>query len=115
MSDGQEPSEIHPSDFLADVALRLMERDMLAKDGWRVAFAVAGLLDSLAEVAKRDESPELADFAHQSILDMVNTLLYAHVHLIPTDQDIDSQAKEFSDLFDRAEEFRKNKNEEEGE
>lgn len=108
MSD-EQPKEINHVEYLADIAVRLVERDLLAHESWRVAFTIAGMLDSLAASTKGDNS-EIAEFAEGIIVDAVDTLLYAHIHLVPTEQDIDAQAKQFSDLFDKAEEFRKNKN-----
>lgn len=114
MSDTSGVEGVGPSEFLADIALRLVERDLLAKESWRVAFAFAHTLDQLADAADGDDAT-VAEFAQDLIVDIVNTLLYAHIHMVPSEQDIDIQAKQFSDMFDRAEQIRKNKNENESE
>lgn len=112
MTDENEDVDLDGNEFLADVAVRLVERDLLAGEAWRVAYTVGLVLDSLVDVTKDiDSGDQLNEFASNLLIDITNTLLYAHVHVIPGEKDIDSAAKEFADMFDKAEELRKNKNE----
>lgn len=101
-----------PSEFLADIAVRLIEGDLLADRAWRVAYVLGYVLDSA--VAQTDEDVELGDlrtFAEDTVVDIVNLLLYAHLHEVPSEDDIESQAQQFADMLRRSEEIRTDKTE----
>lgn len=110
MSDhGHEPEATNPGEFFADLAARLVERDLLAGDLWRPAATFGSVLDSLVDLTENEEMPEAVQvWASELLVEIVNNLLYFHVHFIPGQKDIDAQAADFASLLDKTEEIRKN-------
>lgn len=115
MSDAEQ-GPTNPSEFLADIAVRLIEGDLLADRAWRVAYVLGYVLDSaVAETSDDIDSGDLRDlrtFSEDLVVDIVNLLLYAHVHEVPTEADIEDQARQFTEMLTRAEELRTDKKEE---
>lgn len=109
--ENEHPEEVSQNEFLADIAVRLVERDLLAGDTWRVAYGFGLVLDCLVEAAN-SENEELQEFATVLLMEITQTMLYAHVHVLPSEEDIETSAQRFADMLNNAEEIRKNKREE---
>ena len=106
MSDAEE---VNVTEFFADIAILLAERDLLAGNAWRVGFALSIVVDYCLGVGDDYEGGP-KELAADLIVEIVKTLTYAHVHVIPSEGDIDQQAQMLRDMLDKADEIGKNKN-----
>lgn len=108
MTDEEIP-EVSSTEFLTDVAVRLIADDLRAGNEWRIAYTLGYVLDSLSGVTMDDQMPEsVREYAQETILEITNVLLYAHLHEQPSEDEIESAAQQFNDMMDRAEDLRKN-------
>ena len=111
MSDEEE---VTATEFLADMAVALIHRDMLSGDEWRIAYTLGAVLDGALDALAADDTPyELQEFCVSLVAEIANTLLYAHIHEELTQDGIDAEVKNFVDLLDAVETKRMNKNDEE--
>ncbi len=108
MSDEEE---VTATEFLADMAVALIHRDMLSGDEWRPAYTLGAVLDAALEAVQDTESYELREFGVSLVAEIANTLLYAHVHEELTPEGIDAEVKNFAKMFDEVETTRLGGNE----
>ncbi len=110
MSD--EDEEVTATEFLADMAVALIQRDMLSGEEWRIAYTLGYVLDAALATVDEAESEELREFCVTLVAEVTNTLLYAHIHEELTPEGIENEVKNFAALFDQVETTRLGKNDE---
>lgn len=109
MTDNEEG--VTQTEFFSDIALRLIEGDLIADRAWRIAFILEYVVNwAVAQVAEDGGPDGMAEAANDLLTDIVNFLLYAHLEVKTSENDIDTQAQRFTEMLERAEEIRKNKN-----
>ena len=104
-----EEEEVHVTEFFADIAILLAERDLLAGNAWRVGFALSVVVDYCLGVDEDYEGGPKG-LAADLIVEIVKTLTYAHVHVIASEDDIERQAQMFRDMLDKTDKLGENKN-----
>ncbi len=113
MDEDDFATPISPDRFMRDVAVSLIERDMLMGILWRVPYTLTLVLDIVAEIEDAPEaSDELKDFVRQLVVDIVETMMYAEIDTTPTEEDIDAAVSQFGGLLDDLDRARLQKNEE---
>lgn len=102
-----QPEEVNATEFFAEIALGLIERDLLTDRAWRPAYTLGAVLDYCVSVTETyDGTPQ--ELASEIVLEIAQTLAYAQVLETPTEEDIDTQASMFREMLDRADELGKN-------
>lgn len=97
-------------EFLADIAARLIENEIYKNNLPKVALILAGVLDFC--MAKPEEGETLDDFKAALLMDIVHGLMYHEAVMIPTEEQIEQEAKSFKQWLEDATEEFKNEHEE---
>lgn len=99
------------TEFLADVTGKMIQLALHSEAGVRyIAYTLQLVVDTLSAIEV--DSPH-REFAEELILEILKTLTYVQVINLPSEGDIETQAKSFREMLDLAEEYGKNKNNEE--
>ena len=107
-----EPAdEVTPDEFMLDVAVALIQRDLATGQAWRVAYALGEVLDRAASVD--DDTPEeIRAYMTAIVLAIVQTLMYARIEVDLEPLDIDTEATNFSSMIEEFERARLKNNDE---
>lgn len=94
-------SDQEGSGAAADIAHALLERAVWAdpSEDWKVVGTLEVLIHWLREQA---EDPERAVFAHETLEEIITSLLYLRVEIVHTEDYIEDQATLFREMLDRA-------------
>lgn len=90
-----EEHDHRTEDFYADIAVRLIENEVLKENTPKVALILAGVLDFCT--VEDDDSADVVELKGDILAQVVHELLYHEVAYAPTEEEIDSTVKSFGE------------------